>query len=93
MTSATATSGKKKPDQPQDQPQERSVAAGMNEVKRTRKELVDELGRLEAREEFLQAQRSEATRRLAEISREQDRIRHHLNALDRRGEHGEEKSA
>ncbi|MDQ3926656.1 MAG: hypothetical protein M3272_06695 [Actinomycetota bacterium] len=44
----------------------------MNEVGRTRAELVIQLERLEAREEFVQAQRAEATGRLREIAHEKE---------------------
>ena len=55
----------------------------------TRRELLTQFGRLEARAEFLQAQRVEATRRLSENAREREHVRRHFAVLDR----GEEVSA
>jgi len=49
----------------------------------TEQELLLQLDRLDARAEFLQAQRQEATRRLAEISRERARLERYLHYLRR----------
>jgi hypothetical protein len=64
-------------------PTTRTRRAGVTNAARIRTELVAQLGRLEVRAEFLQAQRAEATRRLGEIARERERVRRHLAALDR----------
>jgi hypothetical protein len=54
-----------------------------------RRELVIQLGRLRTRREFLSSQRTEATRRIEECDREEQRLRRNLAVLDR----GEEVSA
>ena len=54
-----------------------------------RRELVIQLDRLRTRREFLSSQRAEATKRIEDIDREEQRLRRNLAVLDR----GEEVSA
>jgi hypothetical protein len=54
----------------------------MNEqIELSKRELVTQLDRLEARAEFLQAHRAEVARRLSDMACE--RVRRHLTVLDR----------
>ena len=52
-------------------------------TERTRREIYVQLNRLEARAEYLAAQRSETALRLEEIARERARLERHLSALKR----------
>ena len=48
-----------------------------------RRELVIQLGRLRTRREFLSLQRAEATKKIEDIDREEQRLRRNLGVLDR----------
>ncbi len=61
----------------------------MNGDDAKRRKLVIQLDRLRTRREFLSSQRAEATKRIEDIDREEQRLRRNLAVLDR----GEEVSA
>jgi vacuolar-type H+-ATPase subunit I/STV1 len=50
---------------------------------RTEAELLAQLDRLQCRREFLLSQRSEATRLIGEIDKEEQRVRNHLRSLEK----------
>jgi len=55
----------------------------MSGVDRTQAELLVQLSRTQTRRRFLAEQRAEATRRIAECDREEERIQRHLHYLER----------